>query len=188
MITSKLLSRIFCVLLESINTSHITIFSKIDNPSSPGDFRLISLLNSVLKIITKLLANRLQNIILKLVHNNQYGFLKERSIEDCLGWAFEYLYQGHKPKEEILVPKLDFGKAFYKIEHTTILEIFKAKGFGEKWISWIKVILSAGTSAILLNGITGKKFYILQKGCQTRESSLPTSFCIGCWFSTVNSQ
>jgi hypothetical protein len=38
------------------------------------------LLNSILKIVTKLLANRLQKIILKIVHKNQYGFLKNRSI------------------------------------------------------------------------------------------------------------
>jgi hypothetical protein len=73
------------VNLESINSSFITLIPKLDNPSTPNDFRPISLLNSVLKIITKLLANRLQKIILKLVHKNQYGFLKSRSIQDCLG-------------------------------------------------------------------------------------------------------
>jgi hypothetical protein len=84
--------------LESINSSLITLIPKSESPTSPNDFRPISLLNSVLKIITKILANRLQKIILKLVHKNQYGFLKKRSIKDCLGWAFEYLYQYHKSK------------------------------------------------------------------------------------------
>jgi hypothetical protein len=73
------------VSLESINSSFITLIPKVENPTSPSDFRPISLLNSVLKILTKLLANRLQKIILKLVHKNQYGFLKKRSIQDCLG-------------------------------------------------------------------------------------------------------
>jgi hypothetical protein len=80
------------ISLESINSTFITLIPKFDNPTTANDFRPISLLNSVLKIITKLLANRLQKIILKLVHKNQYGFLKERSIQDCLGWAFEYLF------------------------------------------------------------------------------------------------
>jgi hypothetical protein len=88
------------ISLESINSSFITLIPKCDNPTTANDFRPISLLNSVLKIITKLLANRLQKIILKLVHKNQYGFLKERSIQDCLGWAFEYLFQCHKSKRK----------------------------------------------------------------------------------------
>jgi hypothetical protein len=40
-------------------------------------------------VLTKLLANRLQLVMTKLVHQNQYSFLKARTIQDCLAWAFE---------------------------------------------------------------------------------------------------
>jgi hypothetical protein len=45
--------------MQSINGSHIVLVPKKDNLLRVGDFRPISLLNSSMKILTKILANRL---------------------------------------------------------------------------------------------------------------------------------
>jgi hypothetical protein len=45
--------------IQSINDSYITLIPKIDNPFKVSDYRPISLLNSSIKVLTKLLANRL---------------------------------------------------------------------------------------------------------------------------------
>ena len=146
------------ICLQSINGSHITLVPKIDGPTRISEFRPISLLNSSVKILTKLLANRLQPFITKLVHLNQYGFIKNRSIQDCLAWSFEYLHLCHKSRRELVILKLDFEKAFDRIEHEVMLEIMK-KGFGERWISRMKLIFNTGTSLVLLNGTPGKVFH-----------------------------
>jgi hypothetical protein len=59
--------------LESINTSYITLVPKKDCPESVNDFRPISLMNISLKLLTKMLANKLQRVILNLVHQTNTG-------------------------------------------------------------------------------------------------------------------
>ena len=110
-----------------------------------------------------------------MVHINQYGFLKDRVIQDCLGWAYEYIHQCHKSKEEILVIKLDFEKAFDTIEHAAIIDIFRAKGFGEKWISWMEALF---TTAFIIEWCAWKK-NLHQKGSKARGSLLSFNFCAG---------
>jgi len=123
------------ICLRSINSSFITLIPKIDDPSRVADFRPISLLNTSVKVLTKLLANRLQPLITRLVYKNQYGFIKSRTIQDCLAWTFEYLHNCRKSKKEMVILKLDFEKSFDKIEHKAMVEIMRSKGFGERWLS-----------------------------------------------------
>ena len=107
--------------LDNINDSLITLIPKMLSPKGPEDFRPISLTNTCLKFLTKLLANRLQKVILQCIHKNQYGFLKNRAIQDCLAWAFEYIHQCKQSEKPIIIQKLDFAKAFDTVEHELIL-------------------------------------------------------------------
>jgi hypothetical protein len=91
-----------------------------------------------LKFLTKLLANRLQKEIKRCIHENQYGFISCRTIQDCLAWTSEYIHQCQQSKRKIIVRKLDFEKAFDTIKHDAILKILKLKGFDDLFISWVK--------------------------------------------------
>jgi hypothetical protein len=142
--------------LQTINNSFITLVPKVNNPTTVNDFRPISLINCVVKIITKLLGDRPQKVIVSLVHQNQYGFIKTRTIQDCLAWVFEYIYQCQQSKQDIVIIKLDFTKAFDTIELSIIIQMMKGFGFNEPWLQWTENILSTTTTSVLLNGGTRK--------------------------------
>lgn len=104
----------------------------------------MSLLNLSVILLTKFLVNRLQKKITKLVHSNQYGFIKVKSIQDRLAWASEYLHLCKQSKKELVALKLDFEKSFGKIEHKVIIDILRHKGFGKNVFDWIEMIMASG--------------------------------------------
>lgn len=53
---------------------------------------------------------------------------------------------------------IDFERAFDTVEHGIILEILMAKGFDNKWNSWVQELLPSRTSSVLLNRVPGKHF------------------------------
>ena len=82
-------------VLDNINSSFITLIPKKLSPEEVGDYRPISLTSMGLKFLSKMAANRFQKMIMKCIHKNQYGFIKSRTIQDYVGWTFQYLHQCH---------------------------------------------------------------------------------------------
>ena len=179
----------FCnsVNLECINSSFITLVPKVRNPETVSDFRPISLINISLKLLTKILVDKLQSVILKLVHKNQYGFIRSCLIQDCLPWSFEYIHQCHHSRRRAIVLKLDFEKAFDTVEHPAILLMLQKLGFLDRYLAWIQSILSSGSSAVLLNGVSGK-FFKCKRGVRQGDPFIAFTLCVGCGNATSFSE
>lgn len=111
-----------------------------------------------LKVLNKLMAGRLQGVMLKVVQENQYGFIKGKTIQDCLAWSFEYIHQCHQSKREIILLKLNFEKSLDSIEHYALISIMQSTGFSDKWLQWVHMIFTSAHTSVLLNGVPRNSF------------------------------
>lgn len=125
------------ILDPKLNKTHITLIPKIHSPESLNHFRPISLCNFVYKIISKVLANRLEIWLPELVAEEQSAFVSNRAIQDNIFKVQEVLHQlrirNRKRKFQAIL-KLDMQKAYDRVEWD-FLEVSMIKmGFCEKWV------------------------------------------------------
>jgi hypothetical protein len=141
--------------LEKLNNALIVLLPKKVGASAPGDFRPITMIHSFAKLISKVLALRLAPKLDQLVGKNQNAFIRARSIQDNFKYVQRAAVLIRKSKVPMLLLKLDISKAFDTLSWPFLIELLRARGFGQRWCRWISALLSTATSRILLNGHQG---------------------------------
>lgn len=128
--------------MERVSWASIVLIPKVNSPDVPGDFRLISLINSTLKITSKMLVSCLGNVLHSLVDEDQSAFLKGRCILNNIATAEELIFSMHRHSFEGHILKMDFAKAFDFVEWEFLLDLLKVSGFGNRFTLLGKVIYS----------------------------------------------
>ncbi|KAK3199072.1 hypothetical protein Dsin_022487 [Dipteronia sinensis] len=67
-------------LVKDLNNTFLTLIPKTLNPVSIGDFRPISLIGAMYKILAKVLANRIKKVMHSIIGESQMAFVKGRQI------------------------------------------------------------------------------------------------------------
>lgn len=140
-------------------------------------YRPICLLHCPYKLITKVLNDRVDLYSDVLISRHQNAFIKHRNIMDGILTLHEVLHHTQRQKKCGVVLKLDFEKAYEKINWDFLLECHRNRGFGETWCGWIKKILYDGTVCIKLNNEKGPYFQS-HKGVRQGDPFSPFLFNI----------
>lgn len=84
----------------------------MDSPQSMGDFKPISLLGPLYKLIAKVLVGRLAKVMDQLISANQSTFIKGWQLVDGVVAVNEIIDLARKSRRECLIFKVDFEKAY----------------------------------------------------------------------------
>lgn len=150
--------------LTSLNRSIICLIPKEKDATLITKFRPISLVNCSFKIISKILTFRLETLMSRLIDSSQAAFIKHRNILDNVILSQEILHHCHSTNESGVVIKVDFEKAYDKINWAYLLDILESRGFGTKWLKWIKEWLISSQSCININGELTSYFFFVNGG------------------------
>ncbi len=154
------------------NNQREAILSLLPKPNKDLRFlknwRPISLLNTDYKILTKLLANRLQNVIHNIVSEDQSGYIKNRYIGENIRTVLDVIEHTSLKNDPGFLLFLDFEKAFDTVSWDFLFKTLEYFNFGENFKKWISIIYNQPTATVLNNGYSTKFFTIsrgIRQGC-----------------------
>ena len=133
-----------------------------------ANWRPVSLLNTDYKILTKLLAIRLQKVIPSIINSDQVGYIKNRYIGENVRILYDLLEYADIEQIEAYITQIDFQKAFDSVEWDFLFKTLETLNFGQNFISWIKTIYTDISSCVGNNGNYSQYFTLsrsIRQGC-----------------------
>ncbi|RVW85171.1 Transposon TX1 uncharacterized 149 kDa protein [Vitis vinifera] len=138
--------------VRSLNSTFLVLVPKKGGADDLRDYRPISLVGGLYKILAKVLANRLKKVVSKVVSPTQNAFVEGRQILDVALIANEAIDSLLKGDETGVLCKLDLEKAYDHINWDFLMTVMQKMGFGEKWTGWIRWCISTASFSVLING------------------------------------
>lgn len=139
---------------ECLKTALVIPISKGSDIDSPTNFRPISLLPTVSKIIEKIVKKRIMAHLNKhnLLSSNQFGFQQSRGTGDAMFSFFENIYSGLNDHDIVAAVFCDYSKAFDCVNHEILLRKLQCYGFNGKCLDWMTSYLSDRLQMVNFNG------------------------------------
>lgn len=164
MVISGKIAKLFNLSLDSgtfpdaLKTARITPIFKKGNREIPGNYRPISILHTLAKLLEKFVSKQLVEHLNDsgIFYKGQFGFIKNSTTNDALTYLLENIYDNLNHKKNNLLIFIDLAKAFDTVSHNILLS--KLGHYGARGVcnEWFKSYLSNRQQYIEADGITSQ--------------------------------
>ncbi|XP_031111845.1 uncharacterized protein LOC116015819 [Ipomoea triloba] len=144
-----------CSIPNGLNDTNIVLIPKKKLPESVADLRPIALCKVAYKVLAKMLANRMKEVLDFVISPTQSAFVKNRLLSDNIIVAGEvgyYLRRTRQGNTGWAALKLDMAKAYDKMEWSFLEGMLTALGFAPAWIQLVLLCVTTIRYNVMVNG------------------------------------
>lgn len=139
-------------LVSGLNQSFIVLIPKKEEDVTLKDYRPISLIGNIYKILSKILVVRLSRVVGMVISEHQSAFISNRYILDGAVILNEAISEARKKKIGRVIFKIDFAKAYDFVEWGFLDSMMEFFNFDGTWRKWIMECVSTAHASVLVNG------------------------------------
>ena len=166
-------------LSDSFRTASIRLIPKKGELGNIKNWRPISLLSNLYKIISRALNNRLMTTTDRITSRAQKGFTSSRYLQEVLINVIEFVSHCNIEKKDGVVIAIDYAKAFDTISIKFMSECYKFFGLGPVFINMLETVGNNRRAALLLENSELSRTFNLCTGRPQGDNLSPTQYNIG---------
>jgi hypothetical protein len=155
-------------IMEQQKHGIIVCIPKKPTPNRLEDYRALTLLNADLKLMARIIANRLHPWLTEMLHPSQHCGAQGNTILDTIATVREAVAYAQSTKKALCIVSLDFKAAFDKISHIYLYKMLQVYGFSERFQKRIKSLYEGATASVQINGHISSPIPIkcsIRQGC-----------------------
>ena len=152
----------------SLCSGIISLIPKGGDHSDLRQWRPITLLSTVYKVLARMISARLTPLLPDLIHGSQTGFIQDRCILDNIFTFYEAVEWAKATSQPLAILLLDFEKAYDRVDWEFLKGTMLRMGFPPIWISGVAGLYKSASSAVTIGGFVGDPFHLsrsVRQGC-----------------------
>ena len=139
--------------------------------------RPLTLLDTVYKLASGTIANRIKTVLDNIINKDQTGFIKGRSIVENIRLIYDMMKLTDEKNIPGLLQLIDFEKAFDSLSWNFLHKALEHLNFGDSIRKWVKVCYKNISSAVSVSGHLSA-FFNIESGCRQGDPLSPYLFVI----------